>query len=222
MELSNLLIKIIVLILPGIITWMLFRKLVGWSAKPKWYDFCEIIVFSVITYSIYGIFVKFLKYACGIDCNVIFFEAVLNEKTEVRLSEIFWASLTGVLIALLSSYVYTHKLINKLGRYLHITRKFGDEDVWDFFHNLPEELGYEWVYVRDYKANLVYFGCIVAYSDSEKERELLLKDVEVFTNSEGKRLYESKMLYLCRDKYDLSIEVPVIDKEKQNESSKQN
>jgi hypothetical protein len=222
MELSNLLIKIIVLILPGIISWMLFRKLVGWSTKPKWYDFCEIIVFSVITYSVYGILVKILKYVGLIDYNIVFFETVLSEETKIVWWEIFWASLIGVPIAFLSSYVSTHKLINKLGRHLDVTRKFGDEDVWDFFHNLPEAPGYDWVYVRDYKANLVYFGCIVAYSDSEKERELLLVDVDVFTNGGGEWLYKTKMLYLCRDKYDLLIEVPAIDEKKQNEISKQN
>jgi len=224
MGLSSLLIKIIVLILPGIIGWMLFRKLVGWSAKSKWYDFCEIIVFSVIIYGVLGILVKILKYIGLSDYNVIFFDTILNEETKIICvwPEIFLAGLTAVPIAFLSSYVYTHKVINRLGRYLNVTRRFGDEDVWDCFHNLPQESGYDWVYVRDCKANLIYFGCIVAYSDSGKERELLLKDVDVFTNSGGERLYKAKMLYLCRDKYDLSIEVPEIDKEKQNESSKQN
>lgn len=211
MTMSGLLIRVILLILPGIVSWMLFRKLVGRVIRTKWEELCEIVIFSVIIYSVYAVVLKIFGWLGWLDYTVTFFETVLDEKAVVAWYEILAASLIGVPVALVASYVHTNKLINKFGRLLRVTRKFGDQDVWDFFHNLPEKPEYEWVYVRDHKTNLVYFGCIYAYSDSEKEREMLLGDVDVYSNDEGEFLYKTKMLYLCRDRYDLTIEIPLTD-----------
>ena len=100
MELSNLLIKIIVLILPGIISWMLFRKLVGRSSKQKWHDFCEIILFSVITYSSFGIILNIVNYIFGQNLKVVFFQTILGEETQIIWHEIFWAGIIGIVVAL--------------------------------------------------------------------------------------------------------------------------
>jgi len=107
-----------------------------------------------------------------------------------------------------ASFFHTHKVINKLGHFFRVTQRFGDEDVWELYHNMP---GNEWVYVRDHKLSLTYYGWIYAYSDSEKERELLMQDVEVFSSEEkGEPLYHRKILYISRHRHDLTIEVPLI------------
>lgn len=218
MTISALLIRVVLLILPGILSWMLFRKLVGRTIRTKWEDLCEIVVFSVVIYSICVVIAKSLARSGWLDYSITFFETVLDETAVIAWYEILMASLVGIPVAFLASYVHTNKLINRFGRFLRVTRKFGDQDVWDFFHNLPDEPEYEWVYVRDHKTNLVYFGCIHAYSDSEKEREMLLGDVDVYTNDKGEFLYNTKMLYLCRARYDLTIEVPITDEESQKEN----
>lgn len=213
MTISSLLIRIVLLLLPGLISWMLFRKLVGWVVRNKWQDLCEIIIFSVIIYSTYEIGVKIIVWRGWLDYSVTFFDAVLNEEAKILWGEIIVASLIGIPIGFIASYAHTHKFVNKVGRCLHVTRHFGDEDVWHFFHNLPEEVEYEWIYVRDHKANLIYFGYTHAYSDSDKEREMLLGDVDVYTNDTGEFLYKTKLLYLCRGKYDLTIEIPALSEE---------
>lgn len=226
MTISALLVRVILLILPGILSWMLFRKLVGRAIRTTWENLCEIVIFSVIIYSICAVIAKSLARLGWSDHSITFFETVLDETAVISWYEILVASLVGLPVAFLASYVHTNKLINRFGRSVRITRKFGDQDVWDLFHNLPDKPEYEWVYVRDHKTNLVYFGCIYAYSDSEKEREMLLGDVDVYTNDKGEFLYKSKMLYLCRDRYDLTIEIPITDegshtkgKEKNQEAS---
>lgn len=218
MEISSFLIRIILLILPGIISCMLFHKLVGRVVKTKLEDLCEIIIFSVIIYGVYATVVKILGWVGWLDYSVTFFETVLDEKASVVWYEILLASLFGLPLAFIASYVHSNKLINKFGRLVRVTKKFGDEDVWDFFHNLPEKPEYEWVYIRDHNKNLVYFGFIHSYSDSEKERELLMGDVDVYSNDEGEFLYKAKMLYLCRDRHDLTIEIPMTYKESEIEN----
>ena len=66
-----------------------------------------------------------------------------------------------------------------------------------------------WVFVRDHKLDLVYFGCVRVFSESKDERELILDDVEVHTNTRpSEKLYCAKAMYLSRNRYDLTIEIP--------------
>ncbi len=213
MTISSFLIRIIFLAAPGIVSYMLFRKLAGKNKCEKWEEGCFVVLFSLIIYAIYYIFVWFFVFFGWSKGELVFFNAVLDESVAIRWQEIIIASLIGVPVAFIVSAVHTYKLINKIGRFLHVTRRFGDEDVWNFFHNLPEKQEYEWVYIRDHKTNLLYFGFIHAYSDSEKERELLMGDVDVFSNDNGEFIYKAKMLYICRSRYDLTIEIPLSDKE---------
>ena len=209
MAVSAFLIRIIFLAVPGIVSYMLFRKLSGRTKREKWEELCQVILFSLIIYGTYSACVWFFGLFGLGRGELIFFKAVFNESVSIEWDEIIIACLLGIPVAFIASVIHTYKLINLFGRLIRVTRRFGDEDVWDFFHNLPKEVGHEWVFVRDHKTGLVYFGWIYAYSDSEKERELLMVDVDVYTNDESKFLYEAGMMYLCRDRYDLTIEIPI-------------
>jgi len=55
---------------------------------------------------------------------------------------------------------------------------------------------------------LVYFGYILMYSRSDQYRELWLRDVEVFSNDSGNKLYEVDEVYVCANKTELTVEIP--------------
>ncbi len=67
-----------------------------------------------------------------------------------------------------------------------------------------------WVVVRNKPRGLLYSGRLIAFSDSFKEAEVLLSEVQVFDNnavSEAKEpLYESPYVYLSLDPTDIEIE----------------
>lgn len=220
MTISAFLIRLIFLALPGIVSYMLFRKLSERAKREKWEHLAQVILFSVIIYVVYGVFVWISGLFGYGHKELSFFKAVLDEKCSIVWGEVIIASLIGVPVAFVASYFYTHKFINNIGRVLRVTNSFGDEDVWDFFHNASDKPEYQWVFVRDHKTNLLFFGYILAYSGSEKERELLIEDVDVYNNETGKFIYKTKRVYLCRNRYDLTIEIPEICKE--TESGKLN
>ncbi len=208
MTISAFLVRVICLALPGIVSYMLFRKLAGKPKCEKWEEWCQIVLFSLITYAIYGICVWLFGLLGLGKGGLVFFKAILDDGTSIEWEEIVIASMFGIPIALIASVIRTYKLMNWFGRLMRVSRRFGDEDVWDYFHNLPDTPEYEWVVVRDHKTNLLYFGWIQAYSDSEKERELLMGDVSVCNNATGQPIYKVERLYLCRNKYDITIEIP--------------
>ena len=61
MTISGFLMRVIFLAVPGIVSYMLFRKLAGKTKCEKWEEYCQVILFSLIIYGTYSIFVWFLK-----------------------------------------------------------------------------------------------------------------------------------------------------------------
>lgn len=147
------------------------------------------------------------------------FDQVFEDDKEIPWHEILWATSFGAVLSFLAAYCFTYKAVLRFGRRVRVTRRFGDEDVWTYFQELS---GVEWVFVRDHKQDLVYYGWIQAYSDPGESREMLLRDVDVYDNTgEGNLLYSTPVLYLARAEGDLSIEAADSDSMKGNDHGRQ-
>jgi hypothetical protein len=208
MTLSSLLIRIIFLTFPGIIGSILYRKLRGRPVRKDWEDYVEIAVFSLASYALYGLIVFVLKKAGLSSGTVTVLQAFLDEKVQVVWQEIVYASLCGVLLSFIAAYIHTYKLVTRFGQLVRATTSFGEEDVWDFFHNRPD---IQWVYIRDLKYDLSYRCWIEEYSDAFKERELLLREVDVYRNSTGESLYHCDVVYFSMKHDEFTIEAAIVD-----------
>lgn len=207
MEISDFLIRLIFIGLPGILGQQIYQKLKGKPIRKDWEDFIEIVLFALGSYTIYGLAVEILHRLHFIS-PVTPLQALFDATKPISWAEIAWASLTGGVLGFISAFGYNKRWLNRFGQLLRATKRFGDEDVWSFFLNLPASE--EWVFVRDHKENLVYYGWIKAFSESEKERELVVMDVKVYSNSAAKLLYETDSIYIARKNDDLTIEIPKI------------
>jgi hypothetical protein len=88
------------------------------------------------------------------------------------------------------------------------TKRYGDEDVWDYTFNAHASIAsVEYIHFRDFEKELIYGGWVATFSETEKLRELVLQDVEVY-NFDGQALYSVPMLYLARAPENLHIEFP--------------
>lgn len=215
MDISSLAIRIIFLLLPGAIASTLYWKLKGRSSRKDWEDILEIIIFSLVSYLLYAICTYVLSFAnplwnvFGFRAKTFsHFRAFFDEKAFVDLWEIFYASFLSVPLALLASYSYRYKWLNKIGQKIGATTRFGDEDVWDFVHHSPALRG-QWVTVRDHKLKLNYLCWIQHFSDTDRERELLMRDVSVYNDLTGKCLYKTDVIYISRKNDDLTIEAAI-------------
>ena len=212
MSLSSFLIRIILLVLPGIASSSLYRHLRGRRTRKDWEDFLEILVFSFLCYTIYGLALSLLYPA---DDPLAAFRALTNESVQIDrpvARAIVWALVIAIPVAFLASYIDEYKIINRFGWSIKATKRIGDEDIWDYFNRSPDIV---WITVRDHKLDLNYYGWIEAFSDSEEERELLLREVEVYKNSTAEFLYATDVVYLSRKPDDLTIDADL----SSNESS---
>lgn len=196
---SLLLIKMVFLIIPGAVTLYVFERLTGSRKAKDWKEIVTLVFFSVLSYAIYAGIIAHWG-----SRNYAFLTTLYDEKSPIPWVDILYASLISIVIAFVAAYLNRYKIINKIGKFLKATNRYGDEDVWNYFHNMPDT---EWVVVRDHKTNLAYYSAIAVFSDSDKTRELLLQDADVFDNNSGDFLYSVDAMYFSRNQYDLTIEI---------------
>lgn len=216
MDLNSLTLRLVLLAVPGLLASRIYRKLIGRVERKPWEDFAEVLIFSILSYMIYSISHGFWNWwfaltpenipATSIDApqNGSVLQTALNENAPLDWAGISFATPIGLLLAFLAALIHNRRWINNLGRWARVSHKFSDEDVWEYLHYNPD---IQWIFVRDHKLDLVYYGAVRLYSDTEKDRELLLTDVTVYS-SDSELLYSTPSLYFSRHKTDLTIEEP--------------
>jgi hypothetical protein len=123
---------------------------------------------------------------------------------------IFAASWVSVVCAVLWLYASTYKLITQFLQWIKATKRYGDEDVWDYTFN-SGRAEVEYIHLRDFEKKITYAGWVEAFSESEKQREIRLRDVIVY-DFEGKVLFETPRVYLARKMDNIDIEFPYREK----------
>lgn len=203
-------INVLVLGLPGIICEFLCRKLIGQRSQRTTIEtVLRVFLFSILSYTLVCVLDATLSAAYGLGFQSGVIGVFLTNKPKVEVGLLIQAVCAGVLLAYILSYCVHYNLLNLIGQKIRATGRYGDEDVWDFFHNSRDsEKDTGWVMVRDLKADLACYCYISTWSDMGMERELVLTDASVYRNSTGEYLYEARHIYLSRNKDDIMIEVP--------------
>ena len=213
MSITSFLIRIIFIFIPGLICYFLFSQLTGRRAKEHWQNFLVILTFSVLCYFSYFVLVTMLNSLIKLlnpssrGIELFFIKSIFDEKVPLNWNEIILVSIIGFAMSYVFALYYNKNIVTVLGILVKVTTRYGDEDVWNFFHNVVPDI--EWVVVRDHKLDLLYYGWIDAYSDSGENRELFLKEASVHDNETGDFLYKVESMYISRDRFDLTIEVPL-------------
>lgn len=193
MDISELALKLIILLLPGAIAALIFEKL---ALHKQWNDFKFVfhaILFGGLSYVVLGIFY-----------NETSFWQNLSAK-EIPFSTVWKASVIGVIIGFIAVAADTHKWLTKFCRKLKISTKYGDENLYSYFLNSKDVVE---VYIRDKENNFTYWGFVDSFSEKDNVSEIVLYSVKVFEYTSSEQLYELDKLYLSREKCNISIELP--------------
>jgi len=194
MPIDSFLIKILIVLFPGIIGFYIFHTFRATKANSIWEGSLEIFCFSFSSYLLKSILsnIYHLHKISINEINPKNINAILFN-SNISWSELFWVSLISIFIGIIVSIVYNYKLVNRIGNFLCITNKYGDEDVWEYMFNSPN---IEWIFIRDYEKELTYFGYVKNFSDSKKDREILLTNVTVYTFKNSKLIDTIPAVYL--------------------------
>ena len=210
MELTEFTLRVAILGLPGILCYFVYRRLTGKDSDNQLVSILTIFLFSILSYVLYGLCSATINWCKGNGFSQQIIEKIFySSRTPLSIQEMALSVIIGFALAYVLSFGHKMKSINRLGQFVKATNRYGDEDVWDYFHNLPSiEKNGEWVVVRDYVTGLDYFGSISIWSDPEKMREMVISEVSVFRDEQ--HLYDADKIYLSRAHNEFSIEVPRI------------
>lgn len=202
---ASLTLQIVILGTPGILCYFLTSKLIGKIGKNSLEEFLSIFLFSILSYLIAStlIFVTNIFFENKITNDIL--TNIFSTNPSIKVEHILLATFVSILISILNSYIYNHNLFNKFARWIHASNRYGDEDVWQYLHTWYKREK-DWTIVRDLKNDIMYLGYITAYSETEKDRELIIKDVSVYKNSTGEYILNSSDIYLSIEKNNITIE----------------
>lgn len=210
MGIDIVLVQLAIVFLPGLIWAQINARHVA-KEKPGQVEFItHIFLFGLSSYA-----VAFVAYGIsGNDFSSLGIDD-LNQAEIVPsdfVDEILASIGISIALAVLSIYMATYKIPVRILMFFKATRKYGDEDVWDFMFNSPQ-IDTEYVHVRDFDKGVTYAGWVRAFSETEKLRELLLVDVILY-HRDGGEPTKAPLLYLARDRSDIHIEFPIREKER--------
>lgn len=202
-------VTLLVLGLPGIVCYFLCHKLIGKPQRSTMESILLVFVYSVLSYTIVSCVDAACNAGFGLGFQSDIASVFLKSNATVSPVLLIRSVCAGILLAYILSYLVHNNVPNRVGQKINATKRYGDEDVWHYFHNAPDsEKNDGWVMVRDLKADLAYHCYISTWSDTGLDRELVLSDASVFSNSTGEYLYDARHIYLSRNKDALMIEVP--------------
>lgn len=208
MQISELTLRVALLFLPGLISAVLLESLIAHRELKVVRVLVEAFVFGFVCYLAYGLVLRLVSFFYPVEVDVCFFEALADHEVTIAWSEVLFAAVLAVPVGLVAANSVNRKHLHRLGRWLRVTKQFGDLDVWAHVLNLDNT---EWVVVRDIRNKLAYEGWIDSYSDTVDKNELFLRDVWVIDNESGEVLYKTPGLYVSRRREDMTIEFPRIE-----------
>jgi hypothetical protein len=213
---SQLVIVVIVVLLPGILATSIADKLTVHSAWDSFKFPLYALLLGVLTYSLLQLLVygwNILAYAWNVGSahrsrtiewtTLTIWNVTRNGNSPISALEIVAAVLLAIPVSFIASACVYHKVISTVGHWMHVTSKYGDENLYFYFMNMKDN---EWIYVRDKENNLTYEGRAGWHSASEHVHELVLDDVTVYRYEDSARLYSVPTVYLSREIGKLVIE----------------
>lgn len=202
MEISELTIKLIIILIPGAIASKIYQRL---TVKNKFPPF-ELLVNSVILGGLSYLITAFIVDFCNNSNTLIEFWHNLPSK-KIPYKDVLLACITSVFLGMIISAIDNYKVLNKFAKLIKVTKKYGDENLFLYFLNADNV---NEVYVRDKNSGFTYHGLIDSYSENNNYHEIVLRQVMVYDYETSVSLYELDKIYICKNKNELKIELPFI------------
>lgn len=214
MEITEFVFNLLLLFFPGLICAYIIDHLTMHKPKEISFFLLQSFILGIASYFIYWSILKILHLLLPmyINSTVVFLNRITQSGISFSFKEITFVTCIAVLLGAFIGFCSHRKVFNRFARFIGLTNKFGELDVWGYLFNLEDVV---WVTVRDHKNNLIYDGWVQAFSDDSESAELLLRDVSIYKNDSGDRLYQVGMVYLCRNREEISIECRTIEIDEQ-------
>ena len=216
MDFVNFIRATFVFFLPGVLGMLLYNYLNAIKEFVIYIQAIKVILISFFSFlftdGIFWLLDLIFENTYIKPVNII--KYITNTSNAMPISNMCVAMIFSLIIAIIFTKLDSHNTIFKLAKKTNLTYKVSSKPVWET--SLSQK---EYVVVRDYVSKNTFYGQVIEYSDDSSIRELLLKDVSVFTE-ESQLLYNAEEVFLSREHNEFSIEI--FDYSKQSEGEDNN
>ena len=220
MEITDFTFRIILLLLPGLITFFIIDKLTEQKKNNYIINMTSIIIYSFVDYSVYSLLKVFFSLVFkNININVNFLNCLTDKSISISWIEIIVTSFISVFIAGFISKLINESYFHKNAQHLNLTNKFSDIDVWSYLFNSKNDFQ---VIIRDIENNLTYQGYPQAFSNGHGDGELLLVNVKVYRYEDSELLYTCDGMYYKFNSEKINFEIQVLKGDKNEKSRTKN
>ena len=208
MPINTAVLALVLIFIPGILCYGVVASLASKRSRDNTTVFLLIFLYGVSSYMALAIGIyafPAIANHLGIKIDSI---ALLNpsaiEKSGIDPLPIAEASVVGVLLGILITININHSLLMRFCRLVGLTKRFSDPDVWSFLLNSKDTDN--WVTIRHKDRGHIYQGYVRSFSGGDRDRELILTLVQVYSLDTAEKVGEVPILYLAFKKDDLVLE----------------
>jgi len=190
---------LVLIFIPGILCYGVVANLASKRIRDNTTVFLQIFMYGVASYTVLaaaGSIFPASTGRLGVNLDEL---ALLNpsaiEKSGIKPAPIGVASIIGVLLGVLATLNSNHGLLIRFCRLIRTTRRFSDPDVRSLLLS-SYDTG-NWVTVRNKDRGYIYQGYVRSFSAGEKDREMVLELVQVFSLDMAEKVGDIPILYLA-------------------------
>lgn len=216
---------IALLMLPGIVSVTICDRIASHSEWTPFKFGIYIFMLGILSYTAMQVLVyvyDFCRWAFTSNLQWYHLDVwnILSDKRSAyNITEIFWSVIISIPVAFAVTGIVNYKVLNRIGQWMRVTLKYGDENLYSYYLNLKEV---EWVWVRDPINDLTYQGKVSQFSENKSIQELVLSDVSVYSYLNSKLQYEVPSLYLTKKHGEMIIEAVPSERMENNYGQKKN
>ncbi len=200
MTVSDFSIRIILLFLPGVITFLIVDNLTDHKQTRNVHWLIYSMLFGFVDYAVFTL----LMWLC--NSTVDFWYALIDQSVSISYSEIFYTILVGILVSAPIVLLSRTKAFFWLFHKIKLTKRHGYPDSLSYMLDLYKTIDY--LIVTDWEKQIRVVGHLMALSeDTDKKDEIVLQDCIVYDLNTAEELYKVDVLYIAQNHEKITIEV---------------
>lgn len=199
MTVSDFSLKLLLLFLPGLVSFILINELSVHKETKNIHWF----VYSILL----GLFSYVILYIIGlcIKVEITFWSNLINDNKIIDYNEIIVSTLIGCILGIAVTITINNGYFFRIFSFIGITKKHGYSDTLSYFLGLYEA---KYLTVTDWEKKIRIVGELVAVSEpSDRHDEIVLQDCTIYDLESGENLYDVPVFYLAQSFDKVTIEI---------------
>lgn len=199
MNISDLALRIILLFLPGIISWFIIEKLIISRKREFSYFIVYSFLLAFLSYYSYDSFLLIINIFFKTSYYTEFFSFLVNTNEPLKVSifsEILKVSGIAFIFSLILAFFINKRTFHKILQKCTITKRFSEPDLWSYIVNSDN---YKWIYFRDFKNRKIYRGKLVGFSDTLGEITEVKWKIFAFMMKRQENLFMKQQQFILQE-----------------------